>query len=171
MSSAYTKNNSINLHLDYNYNPFTSDAGRTGLPGSTVSCTNGVASKAEIYSEYGRPHGTELSEIVKVQVLLHEMVHSDNDLKKIKTPNHTGFDRESVLKGLIEYNNTNNLGYSKEDLEIISWIGLEKSDEFKEYIKQKSENSGRTLDEEKQSFENNLNMLRINQGPNTEKNE
>lgn len=48
-------------------------------------------------------------------------------------------------------------------------MGLEKSDEFKEYIKQKSENSGRTLDEEKQSFENNLNMLRINQGPNTEK--
>ena len=99
------------------------------------------------------------------------MVHSDNDLKKIITPDHTGFDRESVLKGLIEYNNTNNLGYSKEDLEIISWMGLEKSDEFKEYIKQKSENSGRTLDEEKQSFENNLNMLRINQGPNTEKNE
>ena len=172
LSSHFSdNNNTINFHLDYNANPFTSNAGRNGIDKSILIRRNGIVVSGDIYSEYGRPNGIELSEIAKVQVLLHEIIHANNKLDKIQTPNHNGFDREKVLLGLIEYNNTNNLGYSNNDLEILSWCGLTKSNEFKEYISNQSGKSGKSEEEEIQTFNNRLNLLLINRAPDANKND
>jgi RHS repeat-associated protein len=162
-------NNTLNYHLDYNTNPFTTNAGRNGINNSTLIRRNGVVISGNIFSEYGRPEGRELSEIAKVQTLLHEIVHANNNLENIKTPNHDGFDRETVLRGLIEYNKTNELWYSNDDLETLSWCGLTESKEFKEFINRRSNKNNRSYDEEMHAFKVRLNTLLIDQAPNISK--
>ncbi len=166
LSSRFSNNdNKLNFHLDYNTNPFTSNAGRDGINKSILIRENGIIISGDIFSEYGRPNGIEFSEIAKVQVLLHEIIHANNKLDNIQTPNHDGFDREKVLLGLIEYNETNNLGYSNDDLEILSWCGLTKSNEFKEYINSQSRKNGNSEEKEIQAFNIRLNLLLINKAP------
>jgi hypothetical protein len=158
-------NNTINFHLDYNANPFTSDAGRNGIDNSTLVWHDGIVVSGNVFSEYGRPNGIELSEIAKVQVLLHEIIHANNKLDNIKTPDHNDFDREKVLLGLIEYNETNNLGYSNDDLEILSWCGLTQSKDFTEYINSQAEKNGNSKEKEIQAFNIRLNLLLMNTAP------
>ena len=166
LSSRFSdNNNTINFHLDYNANPFTSDAGRNGIDNSTLVWHDGIVVSGNVFSEYGRPNGIELSEIAKVQVLLHEIIHANNKLDNIKTPDHNDFDREKVLLGLIEYNETNNLGYSNDDLEILSWCGLTQSKDFTEYINSQAEKNGNSKEKEIQAFNIRLNLLLMNTAP------
>lgn len=99
-------------------------------------------------SKYYRPNGNNQCEIGMVKTLLHEAVHAEDGLTKRETPFHDGFDQASVLAGLMEYNSMYNLGYSFEDLEILSWGGLQESMEYCGYIERRAEMNNRTIDEE-----------------------
>jgi hypothetical protein len=57
------------------------------------------------------------------------------------------------------------LGYSNDDLEILSWCGLTKSNEFKEYINSQSRKNGNSEEKEIQAFNIRLNLLLINKAP------
>ena len=99
-------------------------------------------------SKYYRPKGGDQCEIAMVKTLLHEAVHAKDGLTQRETPSHNGFDQASVLAGLIEYNSTYELGYSTEELEILSWSGIEKSEEYKGFIEHRAAMNNRTFDEE-----------------------
>ena len=99
-------------------------------------------------SKYYRPQGGDQCEIAMVKTLLHEAVHAKDGLTQRETPSHNGFDQSSVLAGLIEYNSTYELGYSTEELEILSWSGIEKSEEYKGFIEHRAAMNNRTFDEE-----------------------
>ena len=99
-------------------------------------------------SKYYRPNGGDQSEIAMVKTLLHEAIHAKDGLTQRTTPSHNGFDQASVLAGLIEYNSTYELGYTNEELEILSWSGLQESEGYKEYIKRRATMNNRTFDEE-----------------------
>ena len=99
-------------------------------------------------SKYYRPNGGEQCEIAMVKTLLHEAVHAKDGLTGTQTPFHNGFDQASVLAGLIEYNFTYELDYSTEELEILSWSGLEKSEKYKEFIERRAAMNNRTFEEE-----------------------
>jgi hypothetical protein len=53
-----------------------------------------------------------------------------------------------LVSGLTEYNKDNNLGYTDEQIQDLSWAGLGKSDDFKKFIEGKTTVSGKTYDEE-----------------------
>jgi hypothetical protein len=99
-------------------------------------------------SKYYEPNGTRQCEIGMVKTLLHEAVHAEDGVTKRVTPLHDGFDQASVLAGLIEYNSMYDLGYSFEDLEILSWGGLQDSLEYCDYIERRAEMNNRTIPEE-----------------------
>ena len=132
-----------NLYLDYS-TAMAKKAGHTywkhQTKGSDVSTTANTT--------YYRPNGMDQSEIGMVQTLLHEAVHAVDGLTQRKTPDHNGFDQASLLAGLIEYNSTYNLGYSNEDLEFLSWSGLQKSEEYRTYISNRAKLNKRTFEEE-----------------------
>ena len=118
------------------------------------------------YSTYFRPFGLEQSEIAKVKTMLHEAVHAYDGLYNRTTPNHTGFDRISVMEGLIEYNKTFNLGYSDEDMEILSWSGLQQSEEYGKYIEERTKRSGHSMEVEKKYVEERITILMYEPSPN-----
>lgn len=99
-------------------------------------------------STYYRFYGLEQSEIAMAKTLIHEAIHAVDGLTQRKTPNHNGFDQASVLAGLLEYNSAYNLGYSNEDLEILSWSGLQDSAEYTDFIKHRAETNNRSYEEE-----------------------
>jgi RHS repeat-associated protein len=99
-------------------------------------------------SKYYRPVGGDQCEIAMAKTLLHEAIHAKDGLTQRKTPSHNGFDQASVLEGLIEYNSTYKLGYTNEELEILSWSGMQESEGYKEFIEHRAKMNGRTFDEE-----------------------
>ena len=110
--------------------------------------TEGSKVSVTTHSTYYRPDGGDQSEIAMAKTLIHEAVHAFDGLTQRKTPNHDGFDQASVLAGLKEYNSIFNLGYSDEDLEILSWSGLQKSKEYKSFINSRAKENERSYDEE-----------------------
>ena len=104
-----------NLYFDYKTEA-TEKAGHTDWFHRAKGTDITVTAKTTYY----RPFGEDQTEIAMAKTLLHEAVHAENGLSKRRTPFHDGFDQASVLAGLIEYNSTSNLGYSNEDLEILS---------------------------------------------------
>ena len=138
------QDNTHDFILDYSMK-YTSKAGATQMSykkkGNLITYT--IAS-----SKYYRPNGNNQCEIGMVKTLLHEAVHAEDGLTKRETPFHDGFDQASVLAGLMEYNSMYNLGYSFEDLEILSWGGLQESMEYCGYIERRAEINNRTIDEE-----------------------
>jgi RHS repeat-associated protein len=123
----YSTQNSPNLYL----------SSMSDLPNSYIpphidkfhGVTIRMANSEDVKTYYN--NNLSQNEIGQVKTLLHEAIHvRDAGSQK----NHNGFDRETLLKGLQEYNSTNNLGYSDDDLEIISWGGLQDSREFDNYI-------------------------------------
>jgi RHS repeat-associated protein len=102
-------------------------------------------------------YGSKQTEIGMVKTLLHEAIHAEDIINGIKSdPNHNGFDRQTLFEGLKEYNSTNKLGYSNDDLEILSWSGLQDSKEFNTYINNRASQNNRTPEVERNSFQKEL---------------
>ena len=80
-----------------------------------------------------------ISDIWMVNALFHEALHGriagSGQLSKDQ-PNHDFHSeyRSKILVGLHEYNQENKLGFTNEQLEILSWDGLTPSNAFKNYI-------------------------------------
>ncbi|MBO2524592.1 MAG: hypothetical protein CW341_02655, partial [Bacteroidetes bacterium] len=160
------KDGSNNFHLDYS--PFASKiAGKNHME---IKKENDKIIIANAYSMYFRPNGLDQSEIAQVKTLLHEAVHAYDGFYGRKTPNHTGFDRISVMEGLKEYNKTYNLGYTEEDLEILSWSGLQESEEFGKYIEDRTKTSGRSFKAEQEFIEERITFLMYEPSPNSNMN-
>ena len=146
--SKYQDNNH-DFILDYS-TELTSKAGSNQM---SYTIKAGKITYTKANSKYYRPNGGDQCEIAMVKTLLHEAVHAEDGLSRRKTPSHNGFDQSSVLSGLIEYNSTYNLGYSTEELEILSWSGLEESEEYKGFIERRATINKRTFEEEKNYVE------------------
>ena len=130
--------------LDYS----TEVTHKAGSNQMSYNKTGNKITNTKASSKYYRPYGIEQSEIAMVQTLLHEAIHAVDGLTQRETPNHNGFDQASVFSGLKEYNSAFNLGYSDEDLEILSWSGLQESEEYHDFIKSRAKENNRTFDEE-----------------------
>lgn len=59
----------------------------------------------------------------------------------------------------MEYNSTYNTGYSNEDLEILSWSGLQESVEYCGFIEQRAILNNRTFDEEDDFVKNRITAI------------
>ena len=142
ITSGYASSSVNNLHLDVNMNESGFAAGVCQVTNSVV---NGIVVAVNAQTYYGEPNGRKQNEIGMVKTLLHESIHAKNALEGIPNlSSHDGFNRETLLNGLKEYNSTNNLGYSDTDLETISWSGLENSKEFDSYIQNIAKQNGTT---------------------------
>ncbi len=146
--SKYQDNNH-DFILDYS-TELTSKAGSNQM---SYTIKAGKITYTKANSKYYRPNGGDQCEIAMVKTLLHEAVHAEDGLSRRPPPSHNGFDQSSVLSGLIEYNSTYNLGYSTEELEILSWSGLEESKEYKDFIEHRATINNRTFEEEKNYVE------------------
>ena len=138
------QDNSHDFVLDYS-TEITNKAGSNQMSHKKIG---DMITYTKADSRYYRPYGIEQSEIAMVQTLLHEAIHAVDGLTQRETPNHNGFDQASVFSGLKEYNSAFNLGYSDEDLEILSWSGLQESEEYHDFIKSRAKENNRTFDEE-----------------------
>ena len=93
------------------------------------------------------------TEIGQVKTLLHEAVHGNDDFNGRTIPqSHEGFDQQKVLNGLLEYNQTNNKGFTFDQLETISWSGCQESPEFEQYIRGKAEQNNITYEQQLQNW-------------------
>jgi RHS repeat-associated protein len=91
------------------------------------------------------------TDIAIAKTMIHEMIHAHIAGMNIKeTGNHNTHSkyRDLLVSGLNEYNKDNNLGYTDEQIQDLSWVGLGKSDDFKKFIEGKMTVSGKTYDEE-----------------------
>jgi RHS repeat-associated protein len=97
----------------------------------------------------------EETEIAKAKTLLHEAIHAMiYPSGKEDDGSHNLFSQHQKLlfEGLVEYNKDNNLGYSEEDLEALSWQGIHQSEAFKNYIQNRATKSGKTYEQEYNSW-------------------
>jgi hypothetical protein len=79
----------------------------------------------------------ERTTIGLVKSMLHEAVHAKIGTTSVNDDeNHDNYsiNQGKILAGLKEYNTENNLGYSDNDLEVLSWEGSQKSNAFNSYI-------------------------------------
>ncbi len=151
------QDNTHDFVLDYS-TKYTYKAGSNYM---SYKIKDGKITYTKANSIYYRPEGIEQSEIAMVQTLLHEAIHAADGLTQRKTPYHDGFDQASVLAGLIEYNSTFNLGYSNEDLEILSWSGLQESVEYCDFIEHRAEKNNRTFDEEDSYVKSRITIITV----------
>jgi RHS repeat-associated protein len=93
------------------------------------------------------------SEIGIAKTVIHEAIHAkigastfDDDDSKHDYYNSNY--RNVLLNALKEYNTDNKLGYSDNQLEALTWEGLDGSKGFKDYIKDKAKTNKTTYDEE-----------------------
>ena len=107
------------------------------------------------------------NEMGRVNTLLHEAVHiyfHTAGGRVIDPDTHNTFPRMLVYRGMKEYNDTYNLGYSDEDLEFLSFRGLDNSDEFKQWISERvlikrSQGKVTTEEEEIKAFHDRVSRL------------
>ena len=128
------KQNNIDLYLDVPNVLGKNILGQTSYKYPQIyKDENGRIVGISVQTDYGG----EQNEIGRVKTLLHEAVHANRKYNgKKESKFHNGFDRQSVLDGLKEYNKQFlNSKYSNQQLDVISWGGLLKSCEFEEYIK------------------------------------
>ena len=163
--TAYSKiqSNSVYISTISGYNNQFNDL---RFNTNNTGAFNGVTSTCGVYQNYkinGKVVSTQSffettiglnpdnmqSEIGLVKTLLHEAVHAAGNINGISQPeNHEGFDRQTVLNGLIEYNDSYSLGFSFENLEAISWSGCQDSPEFRNYISERAAQNNITYDEQ-----------------------
>ena len=151
------QDNTHDFTLDYSTEP-THKAGSNQM---SYKKKGDLIIYAKANSKYYRPQGIEQSEIAMVQTLLHEAIHAVDGLAERETPYHDGFDQAAVLTGLMEYNEIYDLGYSNEDLEILSWSGLHDSVEYCTYIEHRAEINNRTFDEEDNYVKSRITILML----------
>ncbi len=121
--------NNENNNVFFDFDPTDNESSY----GQTKECSNANKTKWDLYISLNK--NRRQSEIGQVKTILHELIHVNNKLTgQADNQDHSGFDHETVLAGLIEYNETFNKGYSRDQLEIISWSGCENSPEFIQYI-------------------------------------
>ena len=155
-----SETNRLSLNYSEDYAKMGDAAGKLF---STV--TYGETNEYIAKTYYGKPRNIPQNEIGMAKTLLHEIIHAMNLIEGVKIPeNHTGFDRELLLKGLKEYNEAYQLGISDDVLEIISWSGLEESEDFKFYInkivKEKKERGEETdYEKEEKRIKGQINIL------------
>ena len=58
-------------------------------------------------------------------------------------------------------------GCLHEDLEILSWSGLQKSEEYGKYIEERTKSSGRSIDDEREFIEERMTFLMYEPSPNS----
>ena len=150
--------NNIDLYLDVPNELDEKILGQTYYKYSKIlRDENGKIAGMSVQTDYGENQ----NEIGCVKTLLHEAIHANRKYNEIDDPqSHTGFDRQSVLEGLKQYNEKF-LGskYTDEQLEIISWGGLCESDEFKTYINNKYKKTNETCENAVIRFKNELKSL------------
>ncbi len=98
----------------------------------------------------------EMTEIVMAKNILHETLHSYmSSIGDNGYGNHDGFNKyhKELLKGLKEYNDENNLGYSDSQLKELAYTGTEKSNDFKTYIQGLADENGTSYDEEYKKYQ------------------
>ena len=123
--------------VSFSTNPFKLLPGEVG-----VTLVQSVSGKKTLETYY-HPSPNEdrpQNEMGRVNTLLHEAVHiyfHTAGGRVVDPGTHNTFPRMLVYRGMKEYNDTYNLGYSDEDLEFLSYRGLDKSDEFKQWISER----------------------------------
>jgi RHS repeat-associated protein len=147
---GYNGDNNNNKNLYFRMEMIGSYGRTQPFYNSYVETKNGRTTTIETYSAQILMSSVNCqTEIGQAKTLLHEAVHARNFIHG--TPNnqdHSGFDQAAVLTGLIEYNQSNNLGYSPEQLETISWSGCQESPEFDQYIRKKANDNHKTYEKQ-----------------------
>jgi hypothetical protein len=69
--------------------------------------------------------------------------------------------QSKIFKGLIEYNTENNLGYSNEQLEQLSWSGMTESKALKNYISRLAKKNMTTTEEEYKKWYNSVSQIKF----------
>lgn len=93
----------------------------------------------------------ERSEIGMAKTLIHEAIHAKIGLtNKTDDADHNTFStfRNSLLTALKEYNTNNKMGFTGEQLEMLSWEGVDKSAAFKTHLEDLAKKNGTTFEEE-----------------------
>lgn len=171
--SKYSKSKDFNFYLEYgdkNVSIGANATTRTNRTFSIIKQGNKVIDKniksiksESFYGESVLNSGNyERSEIAMAGTLIHEALHA-----KIATTfkndddNHTTFMEyhTTYLDALKEYNRDNNLDYTDQQLNDLSWEGSKKSKQFRNYIEKNAKTNGTTYEEELKSYNNRVNEV------------
>jgi RHS repeat-associated protein len=99
-----------------------------------------------------------LTEIVMVQLIIHEAIHAkiiveiNGTAKNDEKHNGLAAEIKRISDGLKEYNQKYQLGYSDEDLEMLSWGGAFDSDAYKKLITDRATDKKTNYDDEDKAF-------------------
>ncbi|WP_072362394.1 RHS repeat-associated core domain-containing protein [Chitinophaga sancti] len=100
------------------------------------------------------------TEIGRAQIMIHEAIHAmiGTTIGEKDDNNHNAVasHRQMLVDGLKEYNTKYKLGYSDEDLEVLSWQGLEASDGYKNLIQGFADKNKTTVKEEGEKFKDKM---------------
>jgi RHS repeat-associated protein len=104
----------------------------------------------------------ERTQISMVADVIHEALHSliySNKTYQDNNHNKHGESHDMLVNAMKEYSDDNCLNWSSEDIEIISWKGVQESKAFKSYITDLADKNKTTYDEELKSFNSKLSKL------------
>jgi hypothetical protein len=105
---------------------------------------------------------SERSEIGMAKTIIHEAIHSNIGItNKTEDQKHNVFSnkRNTLLTALKEYNTDNNLGYTPEQLDMLSWEGLHQSNAFKTHINDQAKVNGTTYEDEYKKWANEIDKI------------
>jgi RHS repeat-associated protein len=94
---------------------------------------------------------SQRSEIGMAKTLIHEAVHAKIGVtNKNDDDDHNTFStyRNTLVTALKEYNTDNKLGFTDEQLDMLSWEGIHKSKAFKTHLQDLAKKNGTTYDAE-----------------------
>ena len=106
----------------------------------------------------------KISNIGVISVVIHEAVHQKimltKDINK-DDANHNTFNKylNSMKEAISEYNISNNIGLTNDDITILSYQSQQNSTNFKSYIETEAKNNNRTYDEQKSYYYSILTVL------------
>ncbi len=104
----------------------------------------------------------QYSELGVVLIVAHEAIHQKLSLSPlIEDANHNIYntEREALVKILTEYSIDNNLNLSKENIDILSFAGQQKSKEFEKYISDLAHVNNLTFEQQKKIYDKSLSKL------------
>lgn len=175
--NQYQNSSSYNFNLHYTSNRQyvkANDNARThGVTKSDGTTGNNTSIESNSYyneSKYSTQVGEKTfvrTEIAMAGTLLHEAVHANITAGRkkftdnVEDNNHNDFSKKQplVLQGLKEYNQSNNLGYTDQQLADISWEGARDSKEFKKYIAGLAQENHTTPEDELKKYDKRMYSL------------